>query len=447
MRKFVKLKKVTDRVCRAVAVMRTNTANSVPEGFIALPPDIAEKDAVGMWLVDGKWTKDSPFFNRERLDNFTSGKTGVRFTAPFLDGSGYAEAGRNYVAALRTVGVAVKANPISFESARSDYGRAGKMVEPALNAAIEYGVNITFLTPDHFPLYKESGKYNIGMFDWETDALPVEWVSACNEMHEVWVPCQWTAKVCRQSGVHRPIYVFGHCATPEDFDNPKPLPLPELAGLFKFYSVFQWTERKNPRGLLLAYFNAFKASDPVVLVLKTYRCDYSDSERRTVVEEIANIMVETGRDDLPRVHLIPDMLTREQMVGLHAAGDCFVLIHRSEGWGLPIFEACMMGTPVITTNFSANLEFTTKDNSYLVDARPSKVFGMPWIPWYRDHMHWSDPDLGMCAKAMQAVYQNRAEAVRRAVKAKELVRKKFTWESVGSAIKARLVEILSVCEF
>lgn len=447
MRKLVKLKVVNDAVSRAVAVAKWHSVASIPEGFIDLPSGVPENEIVGMWVVNGVWQKDCPLDNIRLAEALASGRIGVKFTAPLLDGSGYAEAGRNYVAALRTAGVSVTANSVSFESARSDYGRAGKLAQEVLDKKISYHINIIFLTPDHFPIYKEESCYNIGLFDWETDALPVEWVSACNQMAEIWVPCQWTADVCRKSGVTRPIHVFGHCASVDDFQDPVDPSLPEpFPDLFKFYSIFQWTERKNPKGLLRSYFSAFTSSDPVILLLKTYRCNYSFEETAAVVAEIEQVKEEFGRTDLPRIHLISNMLSREEILGLHTSGDCFVLIHRSEGWGLPIFEACMMGNPVITTNFSANLEFTNQENSYLVDTVPSRVFGMPWIHWYRDHMHWSDPDIGMCARLMRQVFNNQKEALKKGLKAQALVRAKFTWQTVGSAIRIRLLEIVKSCK-
>ena len=201
-----------------------------------------------------------------------SRKISVKWASTFLDGSGYAEAARNYVAALSTVGVDVIAQNISFEEARADYGRAGQYASAALQRHGNYAVKVIFLTPDHYPLFGEPSCYNIGLFDWETDVLPVEWVGACNSMDEIWVPCQWTAEVARTSGVTKPIRVFGHCASPEDYSMASSLRFQDLdPSWYKFYSIFQWTERKNPRGLIKAYLNAFTDKEPVILILKTYR--------------------------------------------------------------------------------------------------------------------------------------------------------------------------------
>lgn len=371
------------------------------------------------------------------------GEISVRWNAPLVDGSGYAEAARNYIAALSSVGVDVTARSVSFEGARSDYGRAGQLSEAAMVREVSYAINICFTTPDHFHLFLDPKRYNIGMFDWETDVLPIEWVAECNAMDEVWVPAHWTADVARKSGVVRPIYVFGHCASPDDYRSARPLIFPELPeNLYKFYSIFQWTERKNPKGLLKAYLTEFTDKDPVVLIVKTYRSSYSESEQNAVLSEIRKIKADVGGGNSPRVMVIPAMLTKEEMLGLHRMADCFVLIQRAEGWGLPHFEACMMGKPVITTGYSANLEFTKPEYSYLVGHGMTAVRGMDWIPWYRPNMIWADPSVAECKKRMRHVFQNRDEARRNGKSAQAFVQANFSWLTIGSKIKARLTEIL-----
>ena len=49
-----------------------------------------------------------------------------------------------------------------------------------------------------------------------------------------------------------------------------------------------------------------------------------------------------------------------------ASCDCYVSLHRSEGFGLTMAEAMYFGRPVIATGYSGNLDFMTEENSYLV---------------------------------------------------------------------------------
>ena len=379
----------------------------------------------------------------EALASFREGRPSVRWVGPLFDGSGYAEASRNYVAALSVAGVAVTASSISFEDARADYGSAGRYATVACGRKAPYAVNIVHLTPEHYPRYRVDGCYNIGMFAWETDILPEEWIQTCRVMDEIWVPCQWTAEVARASGVNQPIHVFGHCANLEEYRDGPALSFPELRPeWFKFYSIFQWTERKNPRALLRAYLSEFTDKEPVVLVLKTYRSNYSTAEQEAVISEIDQIKREVGGNKQPRLLVILDMMSRDEILAFHRMGDCFVLLHRAEGWGLPLFEACLMERPVITTAHGGNMEFTRPETCFLVKHTPTPVQGMDWIPWYKPYMKWADPDINDARSQMRYVFLNRQQAAARAKAARLFVSEHFSWERVGMAMRRRIEEIL-----
>ena len=440
--RFVALKQIRVGLYKPKAIISASNQSEnrvVSSGckIIPIPENLGGNELFKLFYFNNQWVTED--YVRK---NFRDTVASVNFIAPLRDCSGYAEAGRNYLAALDKVGIQVRGESVSFEPARAECGVAEEALSACINKDISYSTNIVFLTPDHFPIYKRPGSYNIGIFDWETDVLPAEWVPCCNTMDEIWVPCQWTASVCKSSGVVKPINVFGHCAPLEDFENVEEFRIPGVKdSWYKFYSVFQWTERKNPVGLIEAYLKAFSSSDPVVLILKTYRCNYSDSEKKAVFQEIEKIKRSVKRKKLPRIVLVLDLLTRKQLLGLHKYADCFALIHRAEGWGLPHFEACMLGKPVITTGQSGNMEFTTEENSYLVDGPMIQVEGMPWIPWYRSHMKWWDPSTEQCKNYFRLVFNNREDAIKRAKLAQELVRKKFCLEAVGNAMKARILEV------
>ena len=55
-----------------------------------------------------------------------------------------------------------------------------------------------------------------------------------------------------------------------------------------------------------------------------------------------------------------------EMAALMRRADCYVSLHRAEGFGLTLGETMALGKPVIATGFSANLDFMTAENSYLV---------------------------------------------------------------------------------
>ncbi len=63
------------------------------------------------------------------------------------------------------------------------------------------------------------------------------------------------------------------------------------------------------------------------------------------------------------------VLTDRETKSLVKLCDCFLSLHRSEGFGRGLAEAMYLGKPVIATGYSGNLDFTNDHNSCLVDYR------------------------------------------------------------------------------
>ena len=62
-----------------------------------------------------------------------------------------------------------------------------------------------------------------------------------------------------------------------------------------------------------------------------------------------------------RMHVITEVLPYNDVISLYASADCFISLHRSEGLGLGMMEAMLLGKPVIATGWSGNLDFMTAD--------------------------------------------------------------------------------------
>jgi glycosyltransferase involved in cell wall biosynthesis len=81
-------------------------------------------------------------------------------------------------------------------------------------------------------------------------------------------------------------------------------------------------------------------------------------------QELRNL---TGDDR--RIILRDCQYTREEMSQLIGLCDCYVSLHRSEGFGRGPAEAMLQGKPVIATKYSGNTDFMNADTSFLVDYR------------------------------------------------------------------------------
>lgn len=363
---------------------------------------------------------------------------GIKFIAPFLDNSGYAESSRQFIKGLYKKGIPVMIKTISFERSHPDLGEETTNLLNSLKAEIDYDVVLMHLTPEHFSIFKEKGKLNVGYSYWETSAIHPEWVDNCNSIDAVLVACDWNVPSFVNSGVHIPVICSPPGIDSSEFDNKEPY---RISGLddntFKFYSIFQWTERKNPAGLLRAYWSAFRTEDNVALILKTYRFDYSDQEINYVKDEIKNLKKMFPLPyQHPPVYLISKMLSREEIVRLHALGDCFVLLHRSEGFGLPHAEGALSGNPVIATACGGNTMFMSEENSYPIGFNWTPFHSVPWIRWYMSNQMWGEPNIEQAIQTMRHVYDNRDEAEQKALKLKEKIETDFNWEiATGNLVK------------
>lgn len=369
--------------------------------------------------------------------------TGIKYTSPMLDNSGYAQASRGNIMALHKLGVPLTLNPISFEGIRPDLGETGRVIESMVNKDINYNINIIHTTPEFWEKHKQPGKINIGYTIWETTLLHPKWKDYINDnVDAVMVGCEWNVEVFRNSGVTVPIFVVPHGISTKAFDNIEPF---EVQGVdedaYIFYSVFQWTERKHPLSMIKGYWHAFQNNENVALVLKTYRSDYSDGEKEAIRTTLKRLKKVTPMDNYPPIYLIPHMLTDDEILGLHAKGDCYVSMDRGEGFGLSPFTAGACGNPIIVTGFGGSTEYAKPSNSYLIDYVLTPVFGMPWSPWYRGDQLWAEPDVKHGADIMKYVFEHQDEAVQRGQIMKEDIRKNFSWEIIGQKIINSIKEL------
>lgn len=371
----------------------------------------------------------------------------VLYTGALFDSSGYAEASRNYINALLTQpNIELSAQSVSFEQWKTDLSAFQKTVEPFLNRDIgQPDAHIVHLTPENFPRFRRSGIKTIGMTVWETNTLPSGWVGLCNLMDEIWVPCDWNVETYKASGVTIPVRKVPHCININEFQNiqnSESISSQINSNRFNFYSIFQWSARKNPEGLLKAYFSEFNQDENVCLVLKTYHTNNSSQDKQAIIDAIKKIKTDLQLIETPPVLFIHGGMSRDEVLTIHNCCDCFVLPHRAEGWGVPHFEALAMGKPAIATGYGGNLEFMQLANSWLLSFFMTPVAGMGRST-YNGKMHWAEPDLQNLQQYMREAYSNRELCKSKGMSGKLKVQE-FSHERIGKQM-VQLLEEASCC--
>jgi len=208
--------------------------------------------------------------------------------------------------------------------------------------------------------------------------------------------------------------------------------LPDQTYLFLYtFDFFSYLERKNPFASILAFKAAFTRNDNSVgLVLKIMNGDTGSSTWQRMVDLI---------DGDPRIVIINKTLDRSEVIGLLATCDCFVSLHRSEGFGRGPAEAMYLGKPVIVTNYSGNTDFTLSDNSCLVDYRLIPVAEGQY-PFYHGQA-WADADIEHAAWYMQRLVSEKHFAAGIAAKGRDYIHRNFSQKKIGSMYADRLKKL------
>ncbi len=302
-----------------------------------------------------------------------------------------------------------------------------------------YDITVVCVNPDNLSLRTQvptevlGNRYVIGNWYWELPEIPDAWLSEFEFTDEIWAASRFVRDaISRKSPV--PVVrippVVG-LSQGRHFSKSE-LGLPERRYLFlAMFDTNSVLERKNPLGALAAFKKAFSNNDAnVALVLKFLNPDYAQPLFQTLQEEIA------GQEN---VFVLDRVMDRDEVGSLIRVSDCFVSLHRSEGFGLGPAEAMSLGKPSIITNWSGNTDYMTPDNSIAIDYELIKL-GQDYGP-YKSYQRWADPDIEQAAYWMKRIAEDGELAKRIGSRAQETIDSEFSPAAVGRIIKERLEHI------
>ena len=311
---------------------------------------------------------------------------------------GYAELGRILINQLLRAGHDVSVLEIPVQGSDADFGPLGTQALSLLGRHADAEVNIVNMIPPLFERHMLPGAKNIGCTMFESDRLPDDWVARCNAMDAIWVPADWVRDMFVVSGVGVPVSVVGVDAVAQSIA-PAPVPGEPI----RMLSVFQWSARKNPVGLLRAFCAAFDGDAGVVLTLKVHRNgDPAQNAQfaRNAVDHVLGRM--RPRRFLPRIEIATDFYSTARMQQLQASSHVLVSLAHAEGWGLPAWEASLGGKPVIHTAWSSPVEFVHPQGQVRCHLAP--VYGMEdFVSYYDIGMRWAEPELGHAIELLRTV--------------------------------------------
>lgn len=358
---------------------------------------------------------------------------GLNIAGYFRSENGLGEGGRLLVATVEAAGLPYRtqtfAGPHSRqEHAYTDRGEAGS-----------YDVNIACVNAEQMPRFAGQvgpdffkGRYTIGTWFWETEEFPPRLRGALDFVDEVWMPSDYS-RDSLQAVTNKPVITLPLPIVAPQVDpalDRVALGLPDGYLFLYTFDMFSTARRKNPLGVIEAHKRAFGPGDGAVLVLKSANGD----KRREDLDELLDAA--RGRSDIT---VIDDYVPAGHIDAMIAGCDCYVSLHRAEGFGLGMAVAMSLGKPVIATGYSGNLTFMNRNNSYLVDWERTQVG--PGVPIYPADDHWADPDVDHAARLVRHVFDHRAEAAEMGARARSDIERDHSPTARGALLRQRLGEI------
>jgi glycosyltransferase involved in cell wall biosynthesis len=262
-----------------------------------------------------------------------------------------------------------------------------------------------------------SGKRRIGCWVWDLAVVPRDWRAQLKFVHELAAPSTFVARSFARA-FQQPVRRLIHPVAVRNFTHEvQPATVTRFAAAMDLVST---VARKNPFAVVAAYRAAFGASDPVELTVKLRGAHAVPAHLR----ELERLVREPG----PRITVLDQDLSAEELERWWSQVDVLVSLHRSEGFGLLVAEAMRRGIPVISTDWSATREYVDGEVGWPVAATEVSVIdesGRYEIPGAM----WAEPNASAAVRALREAAFDPVERAAKGRRARDRIERLFGYEA------------------
>jgi glycosyltransferase involved in cell wall biosynthesis len=266
----------------------------------------------------------------------------------------------------------------------------------------DYDNSIFFMSPmgcqqlfKSFPELFTRPKNTIGYFLWELPDLPDEFIPSLKLVTHIWCPTKFVQKSfmakSRQLTLCLPLPVIQAQAVGFDFRDRLAIPDNAFVALYMF-DMHSTINRKNPQAAVSAFLEFSKNIKDAYLVLKINRWENRDQKELSWLPQH------------PQIKLVTETLMPGHLVDLYRAANCYLSLHRSEGFGRTLVEALQNNLALISTNYSGPADFINEQNAYLVQWQARKLLAGEYP--HSKGSTWSEPSIRDAVGHLHTLYQH-----------------------------------------
>ena len=327
----------------------------------------------------------------------------------FSSSVGLGAAARNTAALLSESPYAFSVTDYPIEGHELGHPHGFEAAERPAYRGMPFGVNVFHMEPNildgrlrrEWALLPTGRRLNALVPFWELSRLPRPWVDPLRAVDFVLAPSLHIKTVFEADAPNTAVIHYPQTVSvPGDITPDRArwsLPESDVVFLTSFDALSD-VARKNPVGSIEAFQRAFGLADHAMLVVHMKNA-HRDSR---YAEEVRRVQAFARSD--ARIRLIERTLDRDDLLSLYASVDVLVSLHRAEGLGLVLMECMALGTPVIATGWSGNMDFTDTTNSGLVGYTMVPAQGT--MDYYRpEYMQieaeWAEPSVDDAATWMR----------------------------------------------
>ena len=273
-------------------------------------------------------------------------RTGVRIiSADYGDTGLGANVGRT-LEAMQRLHLEHEHSSVRMEALSADLLAPGRLFDTVLiHAQPPDAVEIILRLPP-----SQAAQRLIGFYMWETETAPQVFDLGLRLVDEVWTGSRFSADAFASRGASSNVHVVGHAVVTRPYSIAhSAFDARTFAGaaassflVYTHFDAASWVTRKNPMAAARAFRRAFPRGDePCRLLIKTRGAGPDKTEA-----------VRAAWDDLheqvladPRIRLVDCDLDQSAASALMRAADCYISLHRAEGFGSAPVEALLAGVP------------------------------------------------------------------------------------------------------